>query len=265
MYLRKSPSRFLSWIVRAPAQLLSAFALCAIFASTARAAGDADIQLPAPTDALFNVFGLNLTGSNILLGGLVMCVFGALYGLNEWRYLKGLPAHKSMLDVSELIYSTCKTYLFQQAKLLLMLEILIGGTMIFYFGVLQHRPPGDVALILFWSLVGMGGSLAVAWFGILINNVANSRMAFASLRGKAVALSEIPTRSGMSIGVLLVSVELVIMLTILKFVPRELAGRQLHRLRHWRVFGRERAAHLRRHLHQDCRRGLRHDEDRLQN
>ncbi len=203
---------------------LTALVSCALFASTARAAGDADIQLPAPTDFVFNVFGLHLTGGAILLGGLVMCVFGAFYGLNELRYLKSLPAHKSMLDVSELIYSTCKTYLFQQAKLLLMLEVLIGATMVLYFGVLQKMAVGSVVLILFWSLVGMGGSLTVAWFGILINNVANSRMAFAALRGKAVPLSEIPTRSGMSIGVLLVSVELIMMLTILKFVPRELAG-----------------------------------------
>ena len=223
--------RFSRWAASAFAFLPAALALCVFFASTAHAAGDADIQLPSPAivpatgqEALFNVFGLNLSGSSILLGGLVMCIFGALYGLNELRYLKSLPAHKSMLDVSSLIYSTCKTYLFTQAKLLLKLEILIGATMVFYFRVLENRPYGEVGLILFWSLVGLAGSLTVAWFGILINNVANSRMAFASLRGKAVPLSEIPTRSGMSIGVLLVSVELVIMLTILKFVPRELAG-----------------------------------------
>ncbi len=221
MNLRICFHRFSRWTTRASALLLTTFVL---FASTAHAAGDADIKLPEQTEAVFNVFGANLTGSAILWIGLVMCVFGALYGLNEWRYLKGLPAHKSMLDVSELIYSTCKTYLFQQAKLLLMLEVLIGATMVFYFGFLRHYGAGQVLLILFWSLVGMGGSLCVAWFGIRINNVANSRMAFAALRGKAIALSEIPTRSGMSIGVLLVSVELVIMLTILKFVPRELAG-----------------------------------------
>ncbi len=224
MQLRTLSSCLLRRALRAPAQFCTLLALSAIFASTAHAAGDADIQLPAATDAMFNVFGLSLNGSTILWVGLGMCVLGAFYGLNELRYLRGLPAHKSMLDVSELIYSTCKTYLFTQAKLLIKLELLIGVTMIFYFGVLQHRPAGDVGLILFWSLVGMAGSLAVAWFGILINNVANSRMAFASLRGQAVALSEIPTRSGMSIGVLLVSVELVIMLIILKFVPSELAG-----------------------------------------
>jgi len=217
-------SRIKCWATRAIVLLSSAFAICAALASTARAAGDADIQLPAPTTDLFNVFGLSLSGDQILLGGLVMCVLGAFYGLNEYRYLKGLPAHKSMLDVSALIYSTCVTYLKTQAKLLLMLEVLIGSTMFFYFHELQHMSLGAVGLILFWSLVGIAGSLGVAWFGILINNVANSRMAFASLRGKAVPLSEIPTRSGMSIGVLLVSVELILMLTILKFVPRELAG-----------------------------------------
>ncbi len=216
--------RISRWAARAPARLLAAGFLLPLLASTARAAGDADIQLPQPTDAVFSVFGLGLNGSTILWIGLAMCVCGALYGLNEWRYLKGLPAHQSMLDVSSLIYSTCKTYLFQQAKLLLMLEVLIGLTIVFYFGVLEHFAVSSVLLILFWSLVGMGGSLCVAWFGILINNVANSRMAFAALRGRAIPLSEIPTRSGMSIGVLLVSVELVIMITILKFVPRELAG-----------------------------------------
>jgi K(+)-stimulated pyrophosphate-energized sodium pump len=216
--------RFSRWAARALACVLTALALSAFFGSTARAAGDADIQLPAPTDAAFNVFGLSLSGSSILLGGLVMCVCGALYGVNELRRLRNLPAHQSMLDVSSLIYSTCKTYLFQQAKLLLMLEVLIGGTMVFYFGYLQKMPASSVVLILFWSLVGMAGSLGVAWFGILINNVANSRMAFAALRGKAVPLSEIPTRSGMSIGVLLVSVELVLMISILKFVPTHLAG-----------------------------------------
>ena len=215
---------FKRWVLRASLLLTTAFVFCLVFGSTARAAGDADIQLPAPTNAVFNVFGLGLTGTNILLGGLVMCVFGAIFGLYELRYLRALPAHQSMLDVSALIYSTCRTYLYTQAKLLLTLEVLIGGTMVFYFGFLQHMAASSVILILFWSLVGIGGSLGVAWFGILINNVANSRMAFAALRGKAVPLSEIPTRSGMSIGVLLVSVELIIMLTILKFVPRELAG-----------------------------------------
>ncbi len=208
---------------RLPLLVLALLGLAGVFGPVAHA-DDADIQLPIPTDAIFNVFGVNMTGSAILWGGLVMCVLGAVYGLNELRGLKALPAHKSMLDISALIYSTCRTYLYQQAKLLLKLEILIGFTMVFYFGYLKQMPATSVVLILFWSLVGLAGSLGVAWFGILINNVANSRMAFAALRGKAVPLSEIPTRSGMSIGVLLVSVELVIMLTILKFVPHELAG-----------------------------------------
>jgi K(+)-stimulated pyrophosphate-energized sodium pump len=129
-----------------------------------------------------------------------------------------------MLEISSLIYGTCKTYLFQQGRLLLILEVFIGATMVYYFGFLKHAAPSTVVLIVAWSLVGIGGSFAVAWFGMLINNIANSRMAFASLRGRALPVSEIPTRSGMSIGVLLISTELLLMIAILLFVPPALAG-----------------------------------------
>ena len=195
--------------------------------SIASASSDSDLALPAQAarDLIsFNFAGYQLGGEMILIIGLVVALLGILFGLTEYLGLKKLPAHKSMLDVSTLIYSTCKTYLFQQAKLLLALEVLIGGTMVYYFGVLQGKSAPTVALIIAWSLVGIGGSFAVAWFGMAINNIANSRMAFGALKGKALAVSEIPTRSGMSIGVLLISVELLMMLIVLKFVPPALAG-----------------------------------------
>ena len=201
--------------------------LCSGFLPSLAHAGDADLALPdaaARAKITFDFLGLSLGGSAILTIGLIVSVLGILFGLYECMSLRKLPAHKSMLDVSSLIYSTCKTYLLQQAKLLLLLEVLIGATMVYYFGWLQHRTPPTVALIIGWSLLGIGGSFAVAWFGMMINNIANSRMAFAALKGKALAVSEIPTRSGMSIGVLLVSVELFLMLSVLKFVDPVLAG-----------------------------------------
>ena len=201
--------------------------LAAGFLPSLASASESDLLLPstaARAAIKFDFLGLNLLGGEILTIGLVISVLGMLFGLMEYLGLKKLPAHKSMLDVSTLIYSTCKTYLFQQAKLLLMLEVFIGGTMVYYFGWLQHKDAATVALIIAWSLVGIGGSFAVAWFGMAINNIANSRMAFASLRGKPLAVSEIPTRSGMSIGVLLISVELLLMICVLKFVDPTLAG-----------------------------------------
>ncbi len=202
------------------------FSLAGFLPSVARA-GDADLALPSAVERAkitFDFLGAQLSGSAILSIGLVIAVLGVLFGLYECLNLKKLPAHKSMLDISSLIYSTCKTYLLQQAKLLLGLELIIGSTMIYYFGWLQHRTPPTVALIIGWSLLGIAGSLAVAWFGMFINNIANSRMAFAALKGKALAVSEIPTQSGMSIGVLLVSIELFMMLAVLQFVEPALAG-----------------------------------------
>jgi len=195
--------------------------------SAAFAGGESDLALPSLVERAkipFDFLGLTLSGDQILTMGLVVALLGMIFGLIEYLGLKKLPAHKSMLDVSTLIYSTCKTYLFQQAKLLLGLELLIGSTMVYYFGWLQGKDAPTVALIIAWSLIGIAGSFAVAWFGMMINNIANSRMAFAALKGKALAVSEIPTRSGMSIGVLLISVELMMMLIVLKFVPPALAG-----------------------------------------
>lgn len=190
-------------------------------------AGDADLKLPdAATRAAhqFNLFGATVSGDAILIAGIFVTILGALFGLWGYKTLKAMPAHQSMLDVSDLIYSTCKTYLFQQGKLLLTLFVLIGATMVFYFGYLKGFSFGNVTLILAWSLVGVAGSFSVAWFGILINNLANSRMAFAALRGKPMDLSEIPTRSGMCIGMLLISVELILMIGVLLFVPPDYAG-----------------------------------------
>lgn len=190
----------------------------------AATASEADLTLPVDRSTLFNFPGIQLSGNAILLIGMAVCAGGLLFGLFEYRHLKRLSAHISMLKVSDLIYGTCRTYLIQQGRLLLMLEVLIAGTMVYYFGFLKHLSAPTVGLILAWSLIGIAGSFSVAWFGMLINNIANSRMAFASLRGRPIDVSEIPTRSGMSIGVLLISVELLMMLIVLKFVPPALAG-----------------------------------------
>lgn len=187
-------------------------------------ASESELALPTNRTAIFSFPGFSLGGEAILFIGLAVAALGLLFGWLEYRKLRKLPAHRSMLEMSELIYGTCKTYLLQQGRLLLLLQILIGATMIYYFGFLKHMAPPTVALILLWSFIGIAGSFAVAWFGMLINNVANSRMAFAALRGNALPVSEIPTRSGMSIGVLLISTELFLMITILLFVPPALAG-----------------------------------------
>jgi K(+)-stimulated pyrophosphate-energized sodium pump len=187
-------------------------------------ASEADIVLPSTEGVSFNLFGATISGDMILTAGLVICALGMLFGLWTYASLKALPAHQSMLDVSALIYKTCKTYLLQQGKLLIFLEILIGAAMAYYFGYLNAMPLGSVGLILLWSVIGILGSYSVAWFGMRVNNVANSRMAFAAMKGTPLDLHEIPTRSGMSIGVLLVSVELIMMIIVLKFVPPTLAG-----------------------------------------
>ena len=149
---------------------------------------------------------------------------GLLFGLVIYAQLKNLPVHASMREVSELIYETCKTYLIQQGKFLLILELFIGAIIAFYFGVLQHFTALKVSVILLFSLIGIAGSYGVAWFGIRVNTFANSRTAFASLRGKPFPCYAIPLKAGMSIGMMLISVELLLMLVILLFVPRDYAG-----------------------------------------
>jgi K(+)-stimulated pyrophosphate-energized sodium pump len=161
---------------------------------------------------------------NMLMFGFLICILGLLFGLYQFVSVKRLRAHKNMLDVAHIIFETCKTYLIQQGKFLLILFAFIASCIAFYFGYLQQMSLGGVSLILMWSVIGILGSYGVAWFGIRMNTLANSRMAFASLQQKPLKLLNIPLDAGMSIGVLLVSVELIMMLIILLFVPREFAG-----------------------------------------
>lgn len=184
--------------------------------------GEANLILPDLAQARF--FGDSIDGRSLLLGGLLIVVLGLLFGLVIYRQLKNMPVHQSMLEVSELIYETCKTYLVTQLKFLVVLEVFIGAVIMFYFGVLQHFEAMKVLIILAFSLVGIAGSSGVAWFGIRVNTFANSRTAFASLRGNPYPCYDIPLKAGMSIGMLLISVELVLMLFILLFVPRDYAG-----------------------------------------
>jgi K(+)-stimulated pyrophosphate-energized sodium pump len=184
--------------------------------------GEADLVLPDLSSV--NFLGGRVDGRVLLMGGLLVAGLGLLFGLMTFTGLKNLPVHSSMLEVSELIYETCKTYLVTQGKFILILECFIGVIMIFYFGVLEHLEPMRVAIILIFSLIGIGGSYGVAWFGIRVNTFANSRAAFASLKGKPFPIYAIPLRAGMSIGMLLISVELLLMLLILLFIPGTLAG-----------------------------------------
>jgi K(+)-stimulated pyrophosphate-energized sodium pump len=189
-------------------------------AAPAHAGGELSLVLPDLTTVDFR--GIN--GRTLLMGGLAICALGLLFGLLTYTQLKNLPVHASMLEVSELIYETCKTYLITQGKFILLLELFIGTILVFHFGVLERVEPLRVFIILLFSLIGIAGSYGVAWFGIRVNTFANSRAAFASLRGKPFPIYAIPLRAGMSIGMLLISVELLLMLCILLFIPGSLAG-----------------------------------------
>lgn len=184
-------------------------------------ANEANLILPDLDQAVF-LGGIG--GRTLLMMGIMASFLGMIFGLTIFMRLKNLPVHKAMLEVSELIYETCKTYLITQGKFLLLLECFIGAIIIFYFGLLQGFPIYKVAIILFFSLVGIGGSYSVAAFGMRVNTFANSRTAFAGLAGKPYPCYNIPLQAGMSIGMLLISVELLIMLFILLFIPGELAG-----------------------------------------
>ncbi len=183
--------------------------------------GEASLVLPDLSTVNF-LGGIN--GHTLLLGGLVVSALGMVFGLLIYNQLKNLPVHKSMLEISELIYETCKTYLITQGKFILRLEALIAIIIVLYFGVLSGLGTMRVSIILLFSLVGIAGSYGVAWFGIRVNTFANSRTAFASLGGKPFPIYAIPLKAGMSIGMLLISVELLIMLFILLFVPGDYAG-----------------------------------------
>jgi K(+)-stimulated pyrophosphate-energized sodium pump len=165
-----------------------------------------------------------LSGPTVLMAGLVVCAIGILFGWMQYVQTKNLPVHASMKAVSQIIWETCKTYLFQQGKFLFGLWVLIAICMAYYFGALEGDSAGQVAIILAASVLGILGSYAVAWFGIRINTVANSRAAFSALRGNPLATLMIPLRSGMSVGLLLVAIELLFMICILAFLPKELAG-----------------------------------------
>jgi K(+)-stimulated pyrophosphate-energized sodium pump len=199
-----------------------AFLLLLAFTGSAPllAQGEADIKLPDLSTALFQ--GVN--GRTLLMAGIGVSILGLVFGLMMYKHLRNLPVHASMLEVSELIYETCKTYLLTQGKFLLILEIFIGAVIVLYFGFLSHLAAPIVLIILAFSLVGIAGSYGVAWFGIRVNTFANSRTAFASLKGKPYPCYAIPLQAGMSIGMMLISVELLIMLCILLFIPGDYAG-----------------------------------------
>jgi K(+)-stimulated pyrophosphate-energized sodium pump len=182
--------------------------------------GEANLILPDLGQVEFQ--GIN--GRTLLKSGLIVCVLGLVFGMVIFRQLRNLPVHRSMQEISELIYETCKTYLITQGKFILLLEVFIGTIMLVYFGFLQHFAPVKVAIILLFSLIGIGGSYGVAWFGIRVNTFANSRAAFAGLKGQPYPIYAIPLRAGMSIGMLLISVELLLMLCILLFIPGDYAG-----------------------------------------
>jgi len=185
-----------------------------------RPGGEANLVIPD----LGAVDFLGMSGTTLLTGGLVVCILGLLFGLVIYRQLKGMAVHGSMLEISELIYETCKTYLITQGKFILILELFIGFVILLYFGFLLDFEALKVGVILLFSLIGIAGSYGVAWFGIRINTFANSRTAFASLKGKPYPCYAIPLKAGMSIGMLLISVELFLMLCILLFIPGDYAG-----------------------------------------
>jgi len=189
-------------------------------AAAAEVKSEKNLELP-----IFNkVSFLGVDGGTLLTFGLIVCAFGLLFGYVVFNQLKKLPVHKSMREISELIYETCKTYLFTQGKFLAILWALIALIMVLYFGVAEKLEALKVVTIVAFSVLGIAGSTAVAAFGIRVNTFANSRTAFASLRGKPYPVYAIPLKAGMSIGMMLISIELLIMLCILLFVPRDYAG-----------------------------------------
>src|SRR5574344_1644278 len=180
-------------------------------------ASEADLVVP-------NIRQASEFDFNLLVIGMIVSVIGVIFGFIEYLRVKKIDVHASMAQVGNTIFETCKTYLVQQGKFLIALEILIGLCIAFYFGVLQKMGMHEVLIILGWSVIGILGSYSVAWFGIRMNTLANARTAFTALKGKPLNILGIPLKAGMSIGVCLVSVELIMMLIILLFVPGHLAG-----------------------------------------
>jgi len=228
MILLVSPKlkRHLKTIAPLAVPLLLAMVLPALAHAQPEQTGGGEANLVLPDLSSVSFFGM--TGHNLLTIGLLFCVGGLLFGLAIYVQLKNLPVHRTMLEISDLIYETCKTYLVTQGKFILVLWAFIAVIISLYFGWLAPVPGKSVALtlpiILLFSLVGIAGSYGVAWFGIRVNTFANSRTAFAGLTGKPYKLFAIPLKAGMSIGMLLISVELLIMLFILLFIPRDYAG-----------------------------------------
>src|ERR1700722_18705604 len=213
--------------ISAVATLLCISAVAALAQpSTEAAGGEASLKLPDLSQVSFLNGAIN--GHNLLLIGILFCLFGLGFGMVIYMRLKNLPVHRSMREISELIYETCKTYLITQGRFILFLWVFIAVIITLYFGWLKPVPGKAVALtlpiILLFSLVGIAGSYGVAWFGIRVNTFANSRTAFASLPGKPFPVYQIPLEAGMSIGMMLISVELLIMLIILLFIPGDYAG-----------------------------------------
>ncbi len=205
------------------------FALASPVAALARpageaAGGEASLKLPDVSQVQF----LGTDGHKLLLIGILFCIFGLLFGLAIYRRLKNLPVHRAMREISELIYETCKTYLITQGKFLILLWVFVAAVIVLYFGVLAPVPDKPITttlpIILLFSLIGIAGSYGVAWFGIRVNTFANSRTAFAGLGGKPYPIYHIPLEAGMSIGMMLISVELLMMLFILLFIPGDYAG-----------------------------------------
>jgi len=210
------------------AVLYAAPALANTEAPAHKGGGEANLIVPNLGDASVASFFNGTAGATLLYGGLVVSLLGMVFGFVVYTQLKNAPVHKSMLEISELIYETCKTYLVTQIKFILILEAFIGAVILYYFGFSQHfiaeGKIGQLLIILVFSLIGIAGSCAVAWFGIRVNTFANSRTAFAALKGKPFPCYAIPLKAGMSIGMLLISVELLLMLGILLFIPGNYAG-----------------------------------------
>jgi K(+)-stimulated pyrophosphate-energized sodium pump len=202
-------------------QLGAAAALAASFISSARAS-ESDINIPDLNAVSF--MGGSLSGSAVLMAGLVVCLGGMVFGWMQYLQTRNLPVHSSMSAVSNVIWETCKTYLAQQGKFLVVLWVLIAVCITYYFYGLSGQTAGHVVVILLASVLGILGSYGVAWFGIRINTVANSRTAFSALKSNPLATLLIPLKSGMSVGLLLVAIELFFMICILAFLPAELAG-----------------------------------------
>ncbi len=213
-------------LLRRGFSLIALTLVTSIAALAEPAGGEAALKLPDLSSVSF--FGGAIDGHKLLLIGIVFCVLGLVFGLAIYTHLKNLPVHRAMLEISELIYETCKTYLVTQGKFILVLWAFIAVIIAAYFGWLNPVPGKSIGvtlpIILAFSLVGIAGSYGVAWFGIRVNTFANSRTAFAGLRGKPFPVYDIPLKAGMSIGMMLISVELLIMLCILLFIPGDYAG-----------------------------------------